>query len=259
MLSRSDPVKRKRGRPRKYTVDANGTPLPQSSPSSYAKKASRGPSKKSQLSNYGGNGHGFTPHVLTVEAGEDITSKIMFFLQQGPWAVCILSANGAISNASLRHAGVSSSAVMYEGRFEVLSLSGLFLLSEMGGTQSRTGGLSVSLAGPDGRVIGGKVAGLLMAASPVQIVLGTFLQENRKSQGRAGSAEGKPLDNEEKQQSLALVVAEQDASGSMPDQNSNSIEGADTERAPSHVIPLQSAEWGGSHFDLETSGHNEQI
>jgi hypothetical protein len=50
-------------------------------------------------------------------------------------------------------------------------LSGSFLLTENGGTRSRTGGLSVSLAGPDGRVLGGGVAGLLMAASPVQVTL----------------------------------------------------------------------------------------
>ena len=37
------------------------------------------------------------------------------------------------------------------------------------GTRSRTGGLSVSLAGPDGRVIGGSVAGGLIAATPVQV------------------------------------------------------------------------------------------
>lgn len=35
--------------------------------------------------------------------------------------------------------------------------------------KSRTGGLSVSLAGPDGRVIGGGIAGLLTAASPIQV------------------------------------------------------------------------------------------
>lgn len=57
-----------------------------------------------------------------------------------------------------------------QGRFEILSLSGSFLLSESGGQRSRTGGLSVSLAGPDGRVLGG-VAGLLIAASPVQVCL----------------------------------------------------------------------------------------
>jgi hypothetical protein len=56
-----------------------------------------------------------------------------------------------------------------QGRFEILSLSGSFLLSENGGHRSRTGGLSVSLAGPDGRVLGGGVAGLLTAASPVQV------------------------------------------------------------------------------------------
>lgn len=39
----------------------------------------------------------------------------------------------------------------------------------VGGQHSRTGGLSVSLAGPDGRVLGGGVAGLLTAASPVQV------------------------------------------------------------------------------------------
>ena len=38
-----------------------------------------------------------------------------------------------------------------------------------GGSRNRTGGLSVSLASPDGRVIGGGVGGVLIAASPVQV------------------------------------------------------------------------------------------
>lgn len=59
--------------------------------------------------------------------------------------------------------------MVMQGRFEIISLSGSFLLSESGGTRSRTGGLSVSLAGPDGRVMGGGVAGLLMAATPIQV------------------------------------------------------------------------------------------
>lgn len=56
-----------------------------------------------------------------------------------------------------------------QGRFEILSLSGSIMLTESGGQRSRTGGLSVSLAGPDGRVLGGGVAGLLTAAAPVQV------------------------------------------------------------------------------------------
>ncbi|XP_057811737.1 uncharacterized protein LOC131025964 isoform X3 [Salvia miltiorrhiza] len=47
--------------------------------------------------------------------------------------------------------------------------AGSFLLSESIGNCSRTGGLSISLAGSDGRVLGGGVFGMLKAASPVQV------------------------------------------------------------------------------------------
>lgn len=43
--------------------------------------------------------------------------------------------------------------------------------TENSGARSRSGGMSVSLASPDGRVVGGGVAGLLVAASPVQVLL----------------------------------------------------------------------------------------
>lgn len=52
--------------------------------------------------------------------------------------------------------------------------------NDSGGTRSRTGGMSVSLASPDGRVLGGGLAGLLVAASPVQVfvTLSTLLFGN---------------------------------------------------------------------------------
>ena len=62
-----------------------------------------------------------------------------------------------------------------QGRFEILSLSGSFMPSDNGGTRGRSGGMSVSLASPDGRVVGGGVAGLLVAASPVQVSYFCFL------------------------------------------------------------------------------------
>lgn len=62
-----------------------------------------------------------------------------------------------------------SDLFLLQGRFEIISLSGSFLLSDNNGNRSRSGGLSVSLAGSDGRVLGGLVAGMLMAASPVQV------------------------------------------------------------------------------------------
>ncbi|PKA47334.1 hypothetical protein AXF42_Ash017279 [Apostasia shenzhenica] len=120
----------------------------------------------------------------------DVSSKIMSFSHHGPRAICILSANGAISNVTLRQTAISGGTVTYEGRFEILSLSGSFLLSENGGQRSRTGGLSVSLAGPDGRVLGGSVAGLLTAASPVQVIVGSFMADGKKEPKRIHPFDG---------------------------------------------------------------------
>lgn len=59
--------------------------------------------------------------------------------------------------------------ILLQGRFEILSLTGSFIPSDNGLTKSRSGGMSVSLAGPDGRVLGGGLAGMLVAAGPVQV------------------------------------------------------------------------------------------
>ncbi len=62
--------------------------------------------------------------------------------------------------------------VLIQGRYEILSLMGSFFPADArGASLQRTGGLSVSLACADGRVIGGSVAGLLLAASPIQVSL----------------------------------------------------------------------------------------
>ncbi|MCO5589029.1 hypothetical protein L7F22_042993 [Adiantum nelumboides] len=197
----SDSVKKKRGRPRKYGPDGTVSivikPFSSSSPGpmSPLKKRGRGrppgSGKNQQLAALGElirgtAGAGFTPHAITVTTGEDVAARIMSFSQQGPRGICILSANGAISNVTLCQPSTSGGSVTYEGRFEILSLSGSFLVTDINGTRSRTGGLSVSLAGPDGRVVGGGVAGMLLAASPVQVVVGSFICGNnlKKAQSK---------------------------------------------------------------------------
>ncbi|KAF3771744.1 hypothetical protein EJ110_NYTH59679 [Nymphaea thermarum] len=94
----------------------------------------------------------------------------MSFMQQQKDAFCIVSANGSISNASLRQPAMTGGTITYEGQFEIMSLSGSFLHAEIGGASSRTGGLSVCLSGADGRIVGGGVGGPLIAASPVQVL-----------------------------------------------------------------------------------------
>ncbi|XP_028789998.1 AT-hook motif nuclear-localized protein 7 [Neltuma alba] len=199
--------KKKRGRPRKYDSDGKprvttsypgaaskqGFSFSPTSPSEFSTKRGRGRPPGSgnwqllaSLGELFANtaGGDFTPHVVTVHSGEDVAGKIVSFAQKGTRGVCVLSANGAISNVTLRQPGSSGGLLTYEGRFEILSLSGSFTMSDNGGMRSRTGGLSVSLAGPDGRVIGGGVAGLLTAASPIQIVMGSFMPYGHKAQKR---------------------------------------------------------------------------
>lgn len=186
-------MKRKRGRPRKYGPDGSMalalspfSALPGITGSSSQKRGRGRPpgtGRKQQLAALGSAGVGFTPHVITIAAGEDVATKIMSFSQQGPRAVCILSANGAISNVTVRQPAASGGTVTYEGRFDIVSLSGSFLLMENNGAR-RAGGLSISLAGPDGRVVGGVVAGMLMAASPVQVIAGSFILDSKKGQGK---------------------------------------------------------------------------
>ncbi|KAI3951840.1 hypothetical protein MKX01_021578 [Papaver californicum] len=153
-----------------------------SSSSSEFKRRSRGRPKGSgnrqllaSLGEWISNSAGgkFLPHVVTIDSGEDVAAKIISFSRRGPRAICILSANGAVSN----------------GSFEILSLTGSFTINSTGGVRSRTGGLSVSLAGPDGRVVGGAVAGLLLASSKIQVIVGSFLPNTRKSQKRRESVE----------------------------------------------------------------------
>lgn len=57
----------------------------------------------------------------------------------------------------------------FQGRFEILCLSGSYLVAENGGPRNRTGGISISVCSPDGHIIGGAIGGRLIAASPVQV------------------------------------------------------------------------------------------
>lgn len=205
-LSSTEPAKRKRGRPRKYAPEGSANPTMISPPPSQvagggfsnptppqasgaavsAVKKGRGrppgSGRKQQVADLGSDaaGFGFRPHVITIKAGEDVLAKLMSFSQSTSKAVCVLSANGSISNVSLWQAATSGGTVTYEGRFEILTLSGSFFISEYGGQCSRTGSLTVSLAGPDGRVLGGGVAGLLTAAAAVQVIVGSFSTEGQR-------------------------------------------------------------------------------
>nr|XP_043622436.1 AT-hook motif nuclear-localized protein 1-like [Erigeron canadensis]XP_043622437.1 AT-hook motif nuclear-localized protein 1-like [Erigeron canadensis] len=121
------------------------------------------------------SGGSFTPHMVTINPGEDVTSKIISFTKDGPRSICIISALGVISHVTLRQASSSGGSVTYEGRFEILSLSGSFTPGEVEGVLSKESKMSIALSSSDGRVVGGQLGGLLTAAGPVQVVVASFL------------------------------------------------------------------------------------
>ncbi|MCD7453343.1 hypothetical protein HAX54_020641 [Datura stramonium] len=134
------------------------------------------------------------PACHAIAVGEDITTKIMSFSQQGPRSMmhfirqmvssplpitvscCLLNGGQNVYGFRLICRKLLSFLEMLDeielfllmGRFEILCLSGSFLVNDSGGSRGRVGSLSISLASPDGRVIGGGVGGVLIAASPIQ-------------------------------------------------------------------------------------------
>ncbi|XP_045087255.1 AT-hook motif nuclear-localized protein 2-like [Aegilops tauschii subsp. strangulata] len=139
-------------------------------PSSMASK------KQRQMAVAGPAATGLIPQVITVQGGEDVTTKVLSYCGNG-LAVHIFSANGAVRNVTLQQANSPHErcALNMQGCFRILSLSGLYLPSKTNELSTRKGGLAISFSSPDGRVFGGGSAGPLIAASPVQVVIGTFL------------------------------------------------------------------------------------
>ncbi|XP_042054421.1 AT-hook motif nuclear-localized protein 11-like [Salvia splendens] len=194
MQQQGEPVRRERGRPRKYGHDGAvslGLSPSISNPTSMARATQKlrgrppGVGCKQQLSPLGGSafsGAGtMTPHIINVAVGEDIKRKVLSLLQ-GRRGIVILSGVGSISAANIKISN-SSGSVTYEGHFDMVNLSGSYI-NDVDGPHGPTGGLNVTFAGPDGRLIGGPVEGLLIAGSPVQVIAGSMVAFTSKPKNK---------------------------------------------------------------------------
>ncbi|CAA0831496.1 AT-hook motif nuclear-localized protein 18 [Striga hermonthica] len=110
----------------------------------------------------------FRTHVMEVPDGYDVAACVAAYAARRQRGVCVMSATGAVSGATLRH---PDGGVALRGRFEILSLSGSFLPAP---AQAPAPGLTVYLGGGQGQVLGGSVVGELLAAGPVIIIAASF-------------------------------------------------------------------------------------
>jgi hypothetical protein len=84
----------------------------------------------------------------------------------------VLSGSGLVTNVTLRQPAASGGVVSLRGQFEILSMCGAFLPTS--GSPAAAAGLTIYLAGAQGQVVGGGVAGPLIASGPVIVIAATF-------------------------------------------------------------------------------------
>ncbi|KAG6466087.1 hypothetical protein ZIOFF_076117 [Zingiber officinale] len=161
-------VNMKRGRPRKYGPDG-------------AVALALSPSSLSAPSGTFRTGSGLAPGagIPTQKRGRGRpldTGRKQQLASLGEWVA---------GSAGLRFTPHVIMIAVGEGRFEILCLSGSCMMTDNGGSRSRTRGLSISLSNTDGRVIGGGVAGVLIATTPVQVIVGSFIYTEPKAKNKA--------------------------------------------------------------------------
>ncbi|MED6168188.1 AT-hook motif nuclear-localized protein 22 [Stylosanthes scabra] len=110
-------------------------------------------------------------HVMEVADGCDIVESVSDFARRRQRGVCIMSGTGTVANVTLRQPASSSAVVTLQGRFEILSLAGSFLPAPAPPEASR---LTIYLAGGQGQVVGGSVAGTLVASGTVVMMAASF-------------------------------------------------------------------------------------
>ncbi|EPS65852.1 hypothetical protein M569_08925, partial [Genlisea aurea] len=110
-------------------------------------------------------------HVLEVSGGSDIAECIAHYSRRRQRGVCVLSANGTVTNVKIRQPSAPGSVMALHGSFEILSLTGSFL---PGPAPPGSTGLTVYLAAGRGEVVGGTVVGSLIAVGQVMVIASTF-------------------------------------------------------------------------------------
>ncbi|XP_065879107.1 AT-hook motif nuclear-localized protein 15-like [Euphorbia lathyris] len=138
------------------------------------------------------------PAILEISAGADIIHSIIKFATKNHVGVTVLSATGSVSNVTLRHPNAHAPSLSLHGPFNLLALCGSFL----GGSSCLSFG--ISLAGAQGQVFGGIVAGKVVAASQVVVVAATFRDPVVHRVPRGGDEAGEE-DEEEGDEEMSKV------------------------------------------------------
>ncbi|XP_071732344.1 AT-hook motif nuclear-localized protein 17-like [Rutidosis leptorrhynchoides] len=114
-----------------------------------------------------------SPYVLELPGGIDIIDAVVRYCRKRNMGLCVLTAVGTVTNVSFQQ---PSTTVTFHGQFDILSISATVLpsLTEWNSVTPFANGFTISLAGPQGQVVGGAVAGSLISGGPVYIIAASF-------------------------------------------------------------------------------------
>ncbi|XP_004501632.1 AT-hook motif nuclear-localized protein 17 [Cicer arietinum] len=116
-----------------------------------------------------------SPFILEVSGGNDVVLAIAQFSRRKNIGLCVLTGSGTVANVTLRQPSTTPGAtVTFHGRFDILSVTATFLPQQSGASPAVPSGFSITLAGPQGQIVGGLVAGNLIAAGTVYVIAGSF-------------------------------------------------------------------------------------
>ncbi|CAN0877249.1 AT-hook motif nuclear-localized protein 17 [Linum grandiflorum] len=114
-----------------------------------------------------------SPYILEIPPGSDLLDSIARFCRRKSIGLCVLSGSGTVANVTLRQPSTNPGAtITFHGRFDILSLSATFFPAAS--SHHLPNSFTISLAGPQGQIVGGIVDGSLMAVGTVFIIGATF-------------------------------------------------------------------------------------
>ncbi|KAG5063975.1 AT-hook motif nuclear-localized protein 17 [Glycine soja] len=141
-----------------------------------------------------------SPFILEIPGGSDVVEALARFSRRKNTGLCVLTGSGTVANVTLRQpsfspAGATVATVTFHGRFDILSMSATFL--HHASPAAIPNAFAVSLSGPQGQIVGGFVAGRLLAAGTVFVIAASFnnpsyhrLSSEEEAQNNSGGGAG---------------------------------------------------------------------
>ncbi|KAK6936685.1 PPC domain [Dillenia turbinata] len=147
---------------------------------------------------YGGD---CKPLTAILRSGEDLAALLESVALKESRVLCINTAQGRLSLVSLAPQGPSTtSPLFYEGRWEILSLTGVFKPSNNVGTDHPIGRVTVRCSGQMGEVIEGRIGGPVIVDTAVVVCMTIYNclgEANPKRQRRTGPRAPVPVPSQE--------------------------------------------------------------